>query len=194
MFKRSSIFKSISNNAKASLTKKQLIPTTKRQVCTFSKSYVSQHSTSVFKVSTTTLNFKRLQSTSGSPNQPDPNVDQGELLIEFTCNVCDTRSKHNMSKQAYEHGTVLIQCPECKSRHLIADNLGFIRDEKFNLKDYLESEGQSIDTNVLEFNKIPEALEHSTGQTANESKPKEEKILDLEAPSDDKVVKDTKKD
>lgn len=125
-----------------------------------------------------------------SATQPDSNG-KGELLIEFTCNVCDERSAHNMSKQAYEHGTVLIQCPKCRSRHLIADHLGFIRDEKFNLKDYIESQGEKIDNRVLEFEKIPPNLAHSSGQTADEDTPKQEKVLDLESP-DDKVIKDKK--
>ncbi|KAI5958133.1 DNLZ [Candida margitis] len=125
-----------------------------------------------------------------SATQPDANG-KGELLIEFTCNVCDNRSSHNMSKQAYEHGTVLIQCPECKSRHLIADHLGFIRDEKFDLKDYIESQGSKIDSRVLEFEKIPSNLASSSGQTAEEDTPKQEKVLDLESP-DDEVIKNKK--
>jgi protein import protein ZIM17 len=28
-----------------------------------------------------------------------------------------------MSKQGYHHGTILITCPGCKNRHLIADHL-----------------------------------------------------------------------
>ncbi|WLF81216.1 hypothetical protein PVL30_005013 [Lodderomyces elongisporus] len=132
---------------------------------------------------------------SGSPSESaafKPKGEQGELLIEFTCNVCDHRSQHNMSKQAYEHGTVLIQCPECKNRHLIADHLGFIRDEGFNLEDYLGSEGEEVNQNVLQFNKVPDSLKHSTGQEADEQPPKEEKILDLEG-SEPKVIKDNTK-
>ncbi|KAG5417923.1 DNLZ [Candida metapsilosis] len=125
-----------------------------------------------------------------SSTQPDSNG-KGELLIEFTCNVCDERSAHNMSKQAYEHGTVLIQCPGCKSRHLIADHLGFIRDENFNLKDYIESQGEKFDHKVLEFEKIPPNLAQSSGQTAKEDTPKQEKVLDLETP-DNEVIKDKK--
>lgn len=43
--------------------------------------------------------------------------------LSFTCKVCQTRSTHEVSKQAYHKGTVLIQCPGCKNRHLIADHL-----------------------------------------------------------------------
>jgi protein import protein ZIM17 len=43
--------------------------------------------------------------------------------MTFTCKQCDTRSSHKISKQGYHHGTVLINCPGCKNRHLISDHL-----------------------------------------------------------------------
>ncbi|CAO3616945.1 unnamed protein product [Cunninghamella blakesleeana] len=49
-----------------------------------------------------------------------------------------------MSKQAYTKGVVLIQCPECKNRHLIADNLGWFRDEKTNVEDLVKEKGEAI--------------------------------------------------
>jgi protein import protein ZIM17 len=39
--------------------------------------------------------------------------------------VCGHRSTHEFSRKSYEKGVVLIQCPECKARHLIADHLGW---------------------------------------------------------------------
>lgn len=33
-----------------------------------------------------------------------------------------------MSRHAYEKGIVLIECPGCEKRHLIADNLGWFKD------------------------------------------------------------------
>jgi protein import protein ZIM17 len=50
------------------------------------------------------------------------------LLIGFTCKVCKKRTHKTMSHQAYTKGIVLIECPGCQSRHLIADNLGWFKD------------------------------------------------------------------
>lgn len=43
--------------------------------------------------------------------------------MSFTCKQCMHRSSHRITKQAYHYGTVLVNCPGCKSRHLIADHM-----------------------------------------------------------------------
>lgn len=50
------------------------------------------------------------------------------MLIGFTCKQCQHRTHRTMSHHAYNHGIVLIECPGCHSRHLIADNLGWFKD------------------------------------------------------------------
>ncbi|CCG83407.1 DNL zinc finger domain-containing protein [Taphrina deformans PYCC 5710] len=50
-----------------------------------------------------------------------------------------------MTKQAYTKGTVLIQCPSCKNRHLIADNLKIFSDTNINIEDILREKGESIE-------------------------------------------------
>lgn len=67
-----------------------------------------------------------------------------KLMIGFTCKKCSTRSSHTMSKQAFETGLVLIQCPGCKNRHLIADNLKVFSEGNFNLRQHLEKHGELI--------------------------------------------------
>ncbi|KAH8104033.1 DNL zinc finger-domain-containing protein [Cristinia sonorae] len=57
---------------------------------------------------------------------------EARLMIQFTCTVpkCDTRSSHEFSKRSYEKGIVIVQCPGCKNRHLIADHLGWFKDSR----------------------------------------------------------------
>ena len=64
--------------------------------------------------------------TSSPPaNAEHPEVRQDVPAYEltFTCKPCSTRTTHRISKQGYHHGTVLITCPNCTSRHLITDHL-----------------------------------------------------------------------
>ncbi|KAI8094916.1 DNL zinc finger-domain-containing protein [Gilbertella persicaria] len=72
------------------------------------------------------------------------NVYKRQMLIGFTCKVCEERSHHTMSKHAYTKGVVLIQCPGCKNRHLIADNLGWFRDSKTTVEDLVKEKGEAI--------------------------------------------------
>lgn len=69
---------------------------------------------------------------------------QHKMLIGFTCKVCQDRSHHVMSKHSYTKGVVLIQCPGCKNRHLIADNLGWFRDSKTTVEDLVKEKGEAI--------------------------------------------------
>lgn len=121
-----------------------------------------------------------------------PNSIDKELLLQFTCNICNNRSSHNISKQAYDYGTVVVQCPSCKSRHLISDNLGFMEyNKKFNLADYLKQHhGQSIETDpnntVLQFNDIPESLKQKLKATTEDGDSSTIEELDLPEPKDKK--------
>jgi hypothetical protein len=67
-----------------------------------------------------------------------------QMLIGFTCKVCEERSHHTMSKHSYTKGVVLIQCPGCKNRHLIADNLGWFKDSKTTVEDLVKEKGEAI--------------------------------------------------
>lgn len=65
-----------------------------------------------------------------------------------------------MSKQAYTKGTVLIQCPGCKNRHLIADHLKIFSDHSINIEDILKAKGENVSQSAedLVLEDIPEKL------------------------------------
>lgn len=52
----------------------------------------------------------------------------------FTCGKCNTKSIRSFTKNAYHKGVVLIRCEGCKNIHLVADNLGWFKDEPTNLE------------------------------------------------------------
>lgn len=70
--------------------------------------------------------------------------------ISFTCKPCGTRSTHRMSKHGYHKGTVLITCPSCYNRHVIADHLGIFLDDKTTLEDILAKQGTNVTKGYLE--------------------------------------------
>ena len=102
-------------------------------------------------------------------NEKDPKEPQ--LMIAFTCKKCDHRSSHTFSKQAYLTGTVAIQCPLCKNRHLIADNLNIFKSNKFNLEDVLKAQGESVskDANDLVFEDLPDNLKEKLSRYGRDS-------------------------
>jgi hypothetical protein len=59
--------------------------------------------------------------------------------LAFTCRPCGSRSFHRISGQGYHKGTVLVTCPQCRSRHIISDHLcvGFSYFSSFFLFLYL---------------------------------------------------------
>lgn len=81
------------------------------------------------------------------------------LQLTFTCTAgperekpeCGERSTHEFSKSAYENGIVLVQCPKCEARHLIADHLGWFKeitkDGKLKtLEDIMKDKGEDAIT------------------------------------------------
>ncbi|KJA28208.1 hypothetical protein HYPSUDRAFT_130039 [Hypholoma sublateritium FD-334 SS-4] len=89
-------------------------------------------------------------------SQPLPEKMEPKLQITFTCTVseCGERSTHQFSKQAYEKGVVLVQCPKCRNRHLIADHLGWFADSTKNgklprIEDILRDKGEKVQRGVV---------------------------------------------
>lgn len=113
------------------------------------KPYVAQsmlRTVSVHRYAVTPLYRFHTKATLFEKQQEDePTIDpKHKMLIGFTCKVCQDRSHHVMSKHSYTKGVVLIQCPGCKNRHLIADNLGWFRDGKTNIEDLVKEKGEAI--------------------------------------------------
>lgn len=109
-------------------------------------------------------------------------VDKPMMMIAFTCKKCNTRSSHTMSKQAYTGGTVLIKCPSCNARHLIADHLKIFRDDSVTIEDILKAKGESLSstTDDLVFEDIPENLRNVIGHYAKDAPKDLRKKLDNE--------------
>lgn len=127
--------------------------------------------------------FKQTRFHSGNATKDNKNtlkVDQPQLMLAFTCNKCETRSSHSFSKQSYTSGTVLIQCPGCKNRHLIADNLKIFRDKNVNLEEILRAKGELVATTTedLAFEDIPESLRGLLGHHAKDAPEEYQKKLD----------------
>lgn len=72
--------------------------------------------------------------------------------LQYTCNVCDTRNCHKVSRIAYRKGVVIATCKGCGSRHLIADNLGYTKlwdseEEGGNIEEYFANKGMEDNVN-----------------------------------------------
>ncbi|KAF5362408.1 hypothetical protein D9756_002660 [Leucocoprinus leucothites] len=82
-----------------------------------------------------------------------------KLSITFTCTVegCGERSTHQFTKHAYEKGIVLVQCPGCKNRHLIADHLGWFKESTEEgklrtIEDILKAKGENVKRGKIDPN------------------------------------------
>ncbi|EXJ90807.1 hypothetical protein A1O1_03912, partial [Capronia coronata CBS 617.96] len=77
----------------------------------------------------------------GAPQKPVSN-DVPSYQLSFTCKPCLYRSTHRVTKHGYHHGTVLITCPSCKARHVIADHLKVFLDSRQTLEDILREKAE----------------------------------------------------
>lgn len=64
--------------------------------------------------------------------------------IAFTCTVCDTRSAKKISKNSYHNGIVIVTCPGCKNKHLMADHLGVFEDKGWDIEKFLSENGGGV--------------------------------------------------
>ncbi|BBM97174.1 mitochondrial protein import protein ZIM17 [Marchantia polymorpha subsp. ruderalis] len=63
--------------------------------------------------------------------QIDLNLPRRRMLVEFTCNVCNTRTQRLINPEAYKRGTVFVQCAGCEAYHQLVDNLNLIQEYDF---------------------------------------------------------------
>ncbi|CAD8141432.1 unnamed protein product [Paramecium octaurelia] len=68
----------------------------------------------------------------------------GVYMLMFTCGPCGNKMARTFTKDAYHKGVVLIRCDKCDNIHLIADNLGWFQDEKWNVEIHAKEQGQSL--------------------------------------------------
>jgi len=78
------------------------------------------------------------------------------LSLTFTCTVtdCGTRSSHQFTRRSYEKGIVIVECPGCKNRHLIADHLGWFKESTEDgklrtVEDLMRAKGEIVKRGVL---------------------------------------------
>ncbi|KIW29954.1 uncharacterized protein PV07_05738 [Cladophialophora immunda] len=76
-------------------------------------------------------------SVPGAKPQPAEARDEPSYELSFTCKPCLYRSTHRITKHGYHQGTVLVTCPSCKARHVIADHLKIFLDKSSTLEDIL---------------------------------------------------------
>jgi mitochondrial protein import protein ZIM17 len=69
-------------------------------------------------------------------------------MMAYTCSVCETKQARTFAKDAYTKGVVLMRCEGCDKLHLIADNLGWFRDESVNIEQIMAEKGESVNTNI----------------------------------------------
>ncbi|KJZ78348.1 hypothetical protein HIM_02386 [Hirsutella minnesotensis 3608] len=80
------------------------------------------------------------------PTLPDTSStrDLAYYQLSFTCVPCGHRSHHNISKQGYHKGSILITCPECRNRHIISDHLGIFGDRDITVEDLMREKGRLV--------------------------------------------------
>ncbi|KAF9991489.1 hypothetical protein BGZ80_005494 [Entomortierella chlamydospora] len=99
-----------------------------------------------------------------------PNTDpKARMLIGFTCTVCNHRAHKTMSKHAYNHGVVIMQCDHCKNRHLIADHLGWFRDGGVTVEDLVKAKGETVQKLTRSFQLVKDGQATSLSLSSSSS-------------------------
>jgi len=72
-----------------------------------------------------------------------------KFKLQYTCNICETRNSHMVSRLAYREGVVVAICKGCKNKHLIADNLNATpgTGSGYNIEKYFKAQGMEDSVN-----------------------------------------------
>ena len=92
---------------------------------------------------------------------------QRQLVMMYTCGQCEVRSAKAFSKIAYNSGVVIVQCPGCGARHLIADHLGWFGSAG-TIEEFAQERGQTVVTRLADdtLELTPEDMVGSTAHAA----------------------------
>lgn len=69
-----------------------------------------------------------------------------KFALQYTCNICETKNRVIVSRQAYREGMVIAVCKGCNNKHWIADNLDPALSHS-NIEQYFQSKGQGDTVN-----------------------------------------------
>ncbi|KAF3789381.1 DNL-type zinc finger protein [Nymphaea thermarum] len=72
-----------------------------------------------------------------------------DMVMMYTCKVCETRSARTACRESYEKGIVVVRCSGCNNLHLIADRLGWFG-EPGSVEDFLAARGELVKKGSLE--------------------------------------------
>lgn len=76
------------------------------------------------------------------PGQVD--FSKRQLVMMFTCTKCETRAAKAFSKSAYTSGVVIVECPGCDARHLVADHLGWFGAKGETIEEFAAERGGAV--------------------------------------------------
>ncbi|GMH45382.1 hypothetical protein BSKO_13339 [Bryopsis sp. KO-2023] len=80
------------------------------------------------------------QKIDGEPSPPSENesgkvvigrIARRTLLVSFKCDKCESRTDRMVNPDAWERGTVFVQCGGCEAWHKIKDNMNLIDEVRY---------------------------------------------------------------
>lgn len=91
----------------------------------------------------TSLDESSAESPQSQPSLSVSKEREKNMVMLFTCSVCEVRAAKAFSRHSYENGIVLVRCPGCSNLHLVADHLGWFGSGK-TIEDILQSKGEAV--------------------------------------------------